>query len=137
MKLVYLFIVCSIIYGCSDSLTNYHDVPLDKEFSLRVGESVIISKQGITIKFKSVEDDSRCPMDAICIWAGNAEVVLELKYSGRREQTVRLNTNLYPKNIKYSNLLIDLKDLTPYPKSDETINPDDYVVKLIVKKKEN
>jgi hypothetical protein len=137
MKLITLLLISLIVFGCSDSLTNYHEVSLDEEFSLKVGESAIVSSAGITIKFKSVDEDSRCPIGLLCFWAGNAVVVLELKDSDRNKQTIKLNTYLEPKNVEYSNLIIDLKDLTPYPKSDEIIDPDDYVAKLIVKKKEN
>ena len=137
MRLVNLLIACLIFFSCSDSLTNYNEVSLDKEFSLGVGESAIISQHGITIKFKWVDDDSRCPMDVLCIWAGNAVVVLELKESNRNEQSIKLNTFLNPKSIEYSDLIIELKELTPYPKSSEKISADDYVAKLIVKKKEN
>lgn len=137
IKIKIIFLLGFVSLSCSDSLTNYHAIPLDKEFNLGVGESAIISQHGVVIKFKTVEEDSRCPIPLACFVAGNAVVVLELKDSDRNKQTIKLNTYLEPKNVEYSNLIIDLKDLTPYPKSDEIIDPDDYVAKLIVKKKEN
>lgn len=136
-KLKIILLLGIVSFNCSDSLTNYHEVSVDKEFNLGVGESAIISQHGVVIKFKTVEEDSRCPIPLACFVAGNAVVVLELKDSDRNKQTIKLNTYLEPKNVEYSNLIIDLKDLTPYPKSDEIIDPDDYVAKLIVKKKEN
>lgn len=137
IKLKIILLLGFLSLSCSDSLTNYHEVSLDKEFNLGVGESAIISQHGVVIKFKTVEEDSRCPMDVLCFWAGNAVVVLELKDPDRNKQTIKLNTYLEPKNVEYSDLIIKLKALTPYPKSNEIINPDDYVAKLIVKKKEN
>jgi len=132
-----LLLIGFTLVCCSDSLTNYHEVSLDKEFSLGVGESAIVSRHGVVIKFQTVEEDSRCPMDAICIWAGNAVVVLQLKESNRNEQNTKLNTFLDPKIVGYSDLIIELKGLSPYPQSDVIINPNDYVAKLVVKKKEN
>lgn len=132
------FLSLSIIsIHCSDSLTNYYEVLLDKEFSLRVGEIAVIIQEKLTIKFKSVEEDSRCPIDAVCVWAGNAAVSLELKDSQQDGQIVTLNTYLEPQNIEFSNLILALKELKPYPKTNEIINPKDYIVNLTVKKKEN
>ena len=85
----------------------------------------------------AVTEDSRCPINAICVWEGNASVTLELKNSISDQLITRLNTNLDPKSIDFSGVIITLTELNPYPKSNESINPDDYVAKLIVKTGEN
>lgn len=136
-KFIFLLVLSFVTFSCSDSSVNYDEVELDKEFSIKVGESAIVSQKGIIIKFKSVEEDSRCPIGLRCFWAGNAVVVLELKDSKRDKQTSKLNTYLDPKSVEYSNLIIDLKDLTPYPKYHEIINPADYVARLVLKNKVN
>ena len=136
-------ITCSIIVsllilaGCSDTSTNFDQVELNKEFNLQLGDSVILANQGLVIKFKTVSEDSRCPIGLRCFWAGNATVVLELKSSGADMHTVELKTYLDPKYVEFSDLIIILNDLNPYPKQDEIINPPDYVAKLVVKNKEN
>ena len=126
-----------ILAGCSDTSTNFDQVELNKEFNLQLGDSVILANQGLVIKFKTVSEDSRCPMGLRCFWAGNSTVVLELKSSGADMHTVELKTYLDPKYIEFSDLIIILNDLNPYPKQDEIINPPDYVAKLVVKNKEN
>ncbi len=136
-------ITCSIIVsllilaGCSDTSTNFNEVELNKEFNLQLGDSAILANQGLVIKFKTVSEDSRCPIGLRCFWAGNATVVLELKSSGADMHTVELKTYLDPKYVEFSDLIIILNDLNPYPKQDEIINPPDYVAKLVVKNKEN
>ncbi|HAB53126.1 MAG: hypothetical protein A2315_16405 [Ignavibacteria bacterium RIFOXYB2_FULL_35_12] len=132
-----MFLIIITSFNCFDSITNYNEVSLGEEFSMRVGESAVISNYGVEIKFDSVAEDSRCPTDAMCIWAGNAVVILQLKESDRNEQSVKLNTFLNPKDVEFSDLIIELKGLSPYPQSDVIINPNDYVAKLVVKKKEN
>lgn len=126
-----------MIINCSDSSTNYNEVELYKEFNLRIGESAIIANQGFIIKFKSVDGDSRCPTGAICVWEGNATVVLELKNSNGDTLTSNLNTSLEPRAVEFSKLTVELKNLVPYPKLDETINPNDYDARLLVKNKED
>ena len=50
---------------------------------LRVGESVRLPQYGYTVTFEKVAEDSRCPMDAICDWQGDAaEYVATLVLSG-------------------------------------------------------
>lgn len=140
MKMVKTIILLSLsilLIECSDSSTNYNEVELDKEFNIKVGDSAIISQQGIIIKFKTVSEDSRCPIEALCIWPGNATVILELKNSNGDTLTSNLNTSIEPKEVNFSNLITVLKGLTPYPQLDGTINSSDYIAKLLVKNKDN
>lgn len=137
MNRILSFLIVFLFSGCLENLTNYNEVPLNEEFEIRYGESVHISQYGVTIKFAAVEDDSRCPIDAICIWEGNAIVVLKLTNSTGEEKTAKLNTSLDPKQVEFFSLIIELKGLKPYPKSDEIIEQKDYTAQLLVKKKEN
>lgn len=121
--------------SCSDSSTNYNEVVLDKEFNIKLGDSAILSSQGIVIIFKTVKSDSRCPIGAVCVWEGNATIVLELKNSDGDTLTSKLNTSLEPRAVEFSDLTIELKNLVPYPKLDETIKPKDYIATLLLKNK--
>jgi hypothetical protein len=98
-----------------------------------VGNSAILSNKSIIMKFKAVTEDSRCPIDAICVWAGNAAITLDLKNSIGDQLSIKLNTYLDPRSIDFSGVIITLVELKPYPQSTEQINPNDYVAKLIVK----
>ena len=98
-----------------------------------MGDSAVFANQGLVIKFKSVEDDSRCPKGAVCVWEGNAAIVLELKSSNGDTLTSNLNTALEPKEVKFSDLTILLKSLAPYPILDTIINSKEYIATLLVK----
>ncbi len=50
------------------------DVALGAEFTLAPGESALAGDDGLRVSFESVTEDSRCPMDAICVWAGRVVV---------------------------------------------------------------
>lgn len=58
--------------------------------TLGVGEKKEFS--GGSLVFTSVEQDSRCPQDVQCIWAGEVAVVLLVSW-GRESGTVSLKTN--------------------------------------------
>jgi hypothetical protein len=136
-KFIFLLMVGFAAINCSDSSTNYIEIELDQEFEIKVGDSAILANQGLIIKFKAVTEDSRCPIDAICVWAGNAAVTFDLKNSINDKLTAQLNTYLDPRSINFSDVTITLTELNPYPKSNEPIDSDNYIAKLIVKDREN
>ena len=72
---------------------------------------------------------SRCPEGAMCIWAGNAKVVLLFS-----QEDMALNTYLDPQLGTYSNYTIRLVMLNPYPRLYAPINPKEYIVGLLVTK---
>ncbi|WP_395043566.1 hypothetical protein [Flavobacterium sp.] len=81
-----------------------------------------ISKKGFHLKLKSILNDSRCPENVVCAWAGEVSVVVEV-YNDKKfveekkivfnNQNLDKNTmwfeNYYPKKIKTISVL-------PYPK---------------------
>jgi len=112
------------------------------EFELRDGQSVAFDggRDGgrLRIRFARVASDSRCPVDVECVWAGNAEVILELRLKGRRgTKTLRLNTNASPERpgeVKYGQYTLKLTGLAPRPRSTGKIAPGQYTATLLVSK---
>lgn len=139
IKTILLLTVSLLIVNCSDSSTNetglnknFSAADVNKEIEIRAGDSVILSDIGLIIKFNSVLGDSRCPIDAICVWEGNAEVSLDFKNSNGDALSTKLNTSLAPREISFFDLTIFLKDLVPYPRLDTVIDPTDYIVTLLI-----
>lgn len=56
----------------------------ENEFELRLGQSVPIERIGWTATARELIEDSRCPLDAYCVWAGRVRVAAEFR-RGRRE----------------------------------------------------
>src|SRR6476646_1224216 len=48
------------------------------EFNLAVGKSATISDTDYRITFNRVTEDSRCPVDVQCVWAGDAKIELTI-----------------------------------------------------------
>ena len=42
------------------------------EFELKVGETITVNSDGLTVELVEIVEDSRCPADVTCIWAGRA-----------------------------------------------------------------
>ncbi|MGH9873652.1 MAG: hypothetical protein ACRD9S_14480 [Pyrinomonadaceae bacterium] len=137
-----LTISCFVLLACSGVLIAkpYSDgasvVRVGREFKLRVGQSVIVKGTRLRIRFVAVENDSRCPSDVTCVWAGNAAVRLQLG-TGRGSKTVTLNTSKsssFAGEIEYQGYTVKLIGLSPYPRSDRKIVKRDYRATLLVSK---
>ncbi|MDT5293210.1 MAG: hypothetical protein QOJ76_90, partial [Acidobacteriota bacterium] len=49
-----------------------------REFKIKVGRQVTLKGDGLRVRFVAVGNDSRCPEGVTCVWAGDAEVMLEV-----------------------------------------------------------
>lgn len=107
------------------------EVSLDEPFALRVAQSAEVATTGLRIRFDGVGEDSRCPVDVTCVWAGNARVRLTVDADGAVEQ-LELNTGLDPRVAQVHGSAVALEGLQPENRTGVTIAPDDYVATLRV-----
>jgi len=127
MKFIIVFSAFLLIH-CNNSGSPLKP-ELGQEFELYYGQSKAVDNYSLTIKFKNVIEDSRCPEGAVCVWEGNAKIAIEVS----RKDFV-LNTTLEPEEIEHLGFKIRLIEVYPYPKIDEQIEFEDYKIKLIVDK---
>ena len=107
-------------------------VLVDSDFDLAAGQSARVDGSALTISFKEVTEDSRCPLGVMCIWAGNAAVSLTITDGAGAKNQVVLNTTLTPQAVKIGGYEISLVDLQPIRRRDVTIPPASYVATLHV-----
>ncbi len=98
---------------------------------LNYGEEILINNYA-ELKFEGVASDSRCPIDANCVWAGNGEVKISV-IEQRRKNIFTLNTLLEPRKFTFDDFTVELKVLNPLPRSNRQIKPDEYNIDLIIK----
>ena len=103
--------------------------PLNQPFSLRIGESARFSDADLTVTFRAVSEDSRCPRDVVCVWAGNGQVQLEVQL-GTSVRTAMLNTTTQPHEVSVDSYRLALVELAPVPHSQHPIPPSQYVATL-------
>ena len=94
--------------------------PSDKKgmIYLKEGENKFLKEYEMNVTFKRMVEDSRCPKDVQCIWAGNAIAEVELMGTYTRPVTVQLSTsndanNGYANSEKFNGYKITLEDVTP------------------------
>ena len=82
---------------------------------LRDGQEKNIIGTKYTVKFVSVLEDSRCPTGAVCVWAGNVKIKIQIGKKGGAAEGFELNTNLKPQTIEYKGFQIKITSLSPRP----------------------
>lgn len=102
------------------------------EFELAPGQRAIVDGGQFVIRFERVVDDSRCPGDVWCVWAGDAR--LELRLEGMAEdgggRVDTLHTTLEPRGARYGAYLVQVVALRPEPRSGDDPGARRYVVRL-------
>ena len=126
-----LVAVTVLALSACTSPTRPDRVPKGEPFDLRIGESALTTDD-VRIRFDTVRSDSRCPMDAICVRAGEAIIALTLSRGGEIPVGRELDTTPARSSTTFLNFLITLSQLQPYPRSDRQIRLADYVATFVV-----
>lgn len=102
--------------------------PLGKEFIIRKGAHVWVD--GLEVVFLSVEEDSRCPKDVQCIWAGR----IRARFSaGGEEFGLALPGDAQAPNAGVvGSYIVTLLDIKPAPVAGERIDQSAYTATLRV-----
>ena len=133
-------LLISALAACSSNSTSEVTTPsqnsqtvaeqeLGRAFSMKIGESITVGELRLT--FRSVEGDSRCPIDAVCVWAGDGEIALKVE-QGTKAAVAALHTTLEPKKTEWNGYTISLVSLTPAPKASTQTNAADYRAEILV-----
>ena len=103
-----------------------------QQVELHIGQQATVDGT-LHLRLTSVDNDSRCPTGVVCVWEGNAEVVLGVRSGNDQEQKLTLNTNSSsPIEGDFASYHIKLVNLAPYPHVDARIDPSQYVATLLV-----
>lgn len=132
MKYLWVLVFVFLLIACrrdSETSTEQNNPQLGDSFDVKIGESVSIKNEQLNFHFVNVPEDSRCPMGTLCIWAGNAKVVIKIF-----NVMDTVNTFLDPKEINYDSYKITLLNLSPYPKIGVPRDTTQYVAQFVVTK---
>lgn len=126
---IILALILTFAFG---GLLSVQAQPVRQEQKVQINKQKKFSRSSLSVKFVELVEDSRCPKDVDCVWAGNARIKIEVKRSGSQKEIIELNTNINDKSARYDGLLIELVDLTPKPASNVRINRNGYVATIAV-----
>ena len=124
MRMRCLWIV--LLAGCAPSLAT---VPAGPEFELSPGGTARLDGTDVQLTMVDVANDSRCPVDAVCVWAGNAEVRFRVR-AGALDTTVSLHTTQEPKAVTVGGVRLELTSLAPPTHAGSPIPATDYRARI-------
>lgn len=144
--LIGLILIIAFAVGCTESdndpiVTDNNESTtssdLGKQFYIRVGQTESVEPGNIKVKLIKVTDDSRCPSDVTCIWAGEVKVVLDVLINDQDlgETTLTLGASNDDKNVKnIGGYFVKVLAVNPYPVSTRQLEQADYIVTLLISK---
>jgi hypothetical protein len=101
-------------------------------FELPLGKTAAVTGTGTRITFNQVTEDSRCAIDVVCIWAGDAKIQLTISRSGTPDDVKVISITSPNNETTSSDLRIRFIRLAPAPKSSESPASRAYIAQLLV-----
>jgi hypothetical protein len=132
MKTLFLTLILTFTVGTF----YFAKAQTNQTVKVQINQQKTVAKSKLTIKFVSLVEDSRCPTDTKCVWAGNAKIKVKVS-SGKKSKTFELNTKLEPNIIMFAGYKIKLADLNPKPATNIRINRNGYTATFAVNKLAN
>jgi hypothetical protein len=130
MTRIVVLIAAIAAAGCFSSPSS-PDAVAGRPFELKPG-AVSVLPDGTRLTFKEVQADSRCPMDVMCVWAGDATVAITLTPSKGSSESRELHVQPSGSQTSYAGYTIALTALAPYPRATQPIPAADYIATFIV-----
>ena len=110
IKIIVIGLLAMLITACSSSAYEYRKERLVTNVEVPLGEAELVANTSLSVKFDSIEQDSRCPINAKCLWAGVAIVnvtvingeggLKNIKLSSVNYETFNTTEKVFGKNIE-------------------------------------
>lgn len=128
---MWAWIIVSVLCLMGCGTTEPSEVPVGQAFDLAVSKTQAVNG-GLRVTFLRVSDDSRCPTDVVCVWAGDAALQVRVEASRSEPITGVLHTSKPDEPILAAGFELRVRGLRPAPVSTRPIDPKDYVATLVV-----
>jgi hypothetical protein len=98
-------------------------VEVGSDFTMAPGSVTSIGGTGLSIRFMAVTEDTRCPRDTTCVWAGEVKVQLEIRQPAQAAALVEIAEGGSTAAGEYRLTVLKVE---PLPTSTAKIAPRDY-----------
>ncbi|MBI4445405.1 MAG: hypothetical protein HY645_05790 [Acidobacteria bacterium] len=109
---------------------NTVDIQLGAEFKLKAGQTGVLTADDLRITFWNIIEDSRCPIDVVCIQPGQARVELRVRKGNQDLGAAVLSSTPGLHQLKLGAYTLDLVRVEPAPISTRRINFSEYQITL-------
>ena len=116
--------IFAVVISCTLVLPGWDCAPVQTavivepgiSFALAPGQTAEVKRSGTRVTFRQVREDSRCPVDVTCVWAGDATVEVVISRTGAPDDPRLLSIHPPNNEVLSGNLRIRFVGLTPVPR---------------------
>jgi hypothetical protein len=120
--------MCLTLAGCGSApARESKNVDPGADVQLAPGKTVTVSGAELNVRFVAVGDDSRCPRDVTCMWAGEVKVRLDIGEGSKPIRSVEIAEG---GNAEVGAWRVTVVRVEPQPVSTAKIAAGDYRVTL-------
>ena len=124
MTRIAAMLACLVLMACGTATPQAAPaVAAGSQVTLGVGEAVSLEGTSVSLRFLGVVEDSRCPIDTTCVWAGEVKVKLEILESSKAARQVELKIG---ESADAGGRSITLEQGEPQPRSNVRIAANGY-----------
>jgi|WetSurMetagenome_2_1015567.scaffolds.fasta_scaffold00007_149 hypothetical protein len=76
--------------------------------------------------------DSRCPVNAMCIWAGNVGLQFSIEYNSAHTDTLIYDSYSDNNPFILGKYTFTIQEVSPYPSTDREMTLKDYRIKMLI-----
>ena len=121
---------CSSAGNGANSPQSVPAANVDDTVRISLGRVASTRDGGLTLIFVRKVAESRCAVNVVCVWQGDAAVRLRAESStGAVEATI--HTTLEPKSYEAGKYRISLLDVQPYPGASDSTRTPSVVVRVL------
>jgi hypothetical protein len=132
MTRIAAILTCLALAGCGAApAQDWQAVDPGAEVTLAPGATASVKTAGMTVRFVAVSEDSRCPRDTTCVWAGEVKVQFEIREPSKAATRVEI---LEGGSGVAGEFRVTLVRVEPQPSSTARIAPQDYRATLKIDK---
>ena len=102
--------------------------------TVNYGHTLMNVQEHIWLSFDSLLEDSRCPINVLCVWAGNARLNFSFGCLANRSRFALNTFQSFQSDTTLYNYHITLIDVLPVPHTDSSYTANDYKALLVVEK---
>jgi hypothetical protein len=127
--LVPLLLIVALAACRSTSAPAPRAASLNQEVQLAPQEQVAYEQQGLTVEFVRIVEDSRCPSDTTCVWAGEVKVQVATRLATAQTVQHEIKAGEYATVGAFRVVVVNVE---PIPVSTRQIPQEEYRVTLKV-----
>lgn len=127
-----LLLTVTLVAACQPTGGNARRAAsLDQQIYLAPRHRAVLHQLGLTVEFVRVVEDSRCPSDTTCVWAGEVKVQISTRVYRTPAVQHEITAGQHATVGDYRVVVVRVQ---PEPISTRTISPDEYRVTLRVER---